>query len=325
MRVFRQEIRTGVLVIVTIGILVAVLLLLGAPGVFSPLVTYRIFFDNAGGIKLGGPVMLAGRKIGQVTRLISPVKVADRPANFKEDETLVVVEVAKSAEVYREVTVRMEQSSLLGDVLIDFTSGVETSGRAPNGSYFIGERERGFGESIADAVILLKQQIIPVAQEATKTMESLRETSVNLQRFTAAGSNMDKAIERFRDFGDNMVQMTKPDSQLLNSIKSLHASLDNINKLTGDLVKNDQLKVTLENFQSAADNIQKVSGNLDRIVMRLGPSMEGIANNARDFTNVIKRQPWRLIWHSTVSYPGDAPAPPDQAPAPRKRRVRSEE
>ena len=42
--------------------------MLGAPGLFRPLVTYKIYLDNAAGIKLGAPVLLAGRKVGQVKR-----------------------------------------------------------------------------------------------------------------------------------------------------------------------------------------------------------------------------------------------------------------
>ena len=61
---------TGLLVIATIAVVAFVLVLLGAPGLFRPLVTYKIYFDNAAGIKQGAPVMLAGRKIGQVQKLI---------------------------------------------------------------------------------------------------------------------------------------------------------------------------------------------------------------------------------------------------------------
>ena len=64
---------TGLLVIGTIAVVAFLLVLLGAPGLFRPMVTYKIYFDNAVGIKQGAPVMLAGRKIGQVQKLFSPV------------------------------------------------------------------------------------------------------------------------------------------------------------------------------------------------------------------------------------------------------------
>jgi hypothetical protein len=73
MQLRRNEILTGVLVLGTVAVLTLILILLGAPGLFRPLVTYKLYFDNASGIKLGAPVMLAGRKIGQVASLYSPV------------------------------------------------------------------------------------------------------------------------------------------------------------------------------------------------------------------------------------------------------------
>jgi hypothetical protein len=66
----KNEILTGLLVIGTIAVVLSVLL--GAPGLFRPLVTYQIYFDNAAGLKQGAPVMLAGRRLtGQ--KLFSPV------------------------------------------------------------------------------------------------------------------------------------------------------------------------------------------------------------------------------------------------------------
>src|SRR5438093_11965837 len=73
MQLQKNEIMTGLLVVGTVAVLVFVLVLLGAPGLFRPLVTYKIYFDNAAGIKQGAVVMLAGRKIGQVQKLYSPV------------------------------------------------------------------------------------------------------------------------------------------------------------------------------------------------------------------------------------------------------------
>src|SRR4030088_2672714 len=73
MQLRRNEILTGLLVIGTIAVLVGTLILLGTPGLFRPLTTYRLYFDNAAGIKLGAPVLLAGGKIGQVQKLPSPV------------------------------------------------------------------------------------------------------------------------------------------------------------------------------------------------------------------------------------------------------------
>src|SRR2546423_12201207 len=73
MQLQKNEIMTGLLAVGTVAVLVFVLVLLGAPGLLRPLVTNKIYVDNAAGIKQGAAVMLAGRKIGQVHKLYSPV------------------------------------------------------------------------------------------------------------------------------------------------------------------------------------------------------------------------------------------------------------
>src|ERR1700676_1842743 len=130
MQLQRNEVMTGLLVVGTVAIITAVLILLGAPGLFRPLVTYKIYVDNAAGIKQGAAVMLAGRKIGQVQRLYSPVSAEEdrraqeaaaaihppdpnasaTPADGKPKfEARVDVQVDKNAVVYRDAHTRLMQ------------------------------------------------------------------------------------------------------------------------------------------------------------------------------------------------------------------------
>src|SRR5437762_8945006 len=139
MQLQRNEIMTGLLVIGTVAVLAFVLVLLGAPGLFRPLVTYKIYFDNAAGIKVGAPVMLAGRKIGQVQKLFSPVSREEDERAQKADaelhppepgatpsptpteakpnqpkyEVRIEVQVDKTAAVYRDAHARLMQLGLL--------------------------------------------------------------------------------------------------------------------------------------------------------------------------------------------------------------------
>ena len=152
MQLRRNEIMTGLLVVGTVVIITGVLILLGAPGLFRPLVTYKIYFDNAAGIKLGAPILLAGRKIGQVQKLSSPVSreederaqevaaqfhppepnAAPSPKNGKPKfEVRVDVQVDKSAVVYRDAHTRLMQLSLLGEMAIDRKSTRLNSSHMP--------------------------------------------------------------------------------------------------------------------------------------------------------------------------------------------------
>src|SRR4051794_11547007 len=165
MQLRRNEILTGLLVLATVILLTGILILLGAPGLFKPLVTYKIYMDNAAGIKLGAPVLLAGRKIGQVEKLNSPVSVDEaqraqvaadsiRPAAKASPspappkpryEARIDVRVDKDAIVYKDALARLITLGLLGETAIDFTAGNESSGRAMDGETFAGERVPDFG------------------------------------------------------------------------------------------------------------------------------------------------------------------------------------
>ena len=306
MQLRREEIRTGLLVIVSIGILTGVLLAIGAPGVFKATNTYRIYFDNTAGLTQGAPVLLAGRHIGQVTQLISPVPESERPKGYENDEALVQVEVDRSAEIYNKVKVNMSQTSLLGAPVIDFTNGDETSGLAANNSYFVGIRQKDFTTAISDAVDVIKNTVTPVAVQAQKTMQELSSTADNLRLLTAPGSNVDQAVTQFRHFGDNLVQISAKDSALQKSLDNiqvltgsdshLNRTLANVDQLTTQILTQDRIGKTLTNLQDTTEN-------LNGVVSQMGPKVQIITANLQQATDTLKRQPWRLIWPSTKHYP----------------------
>ena len=296
----RNEILTGVLVVGTVAVIVGTLILLGAPGLFRPLVTYKIYFDNAAGIKLGAPVMLAGRKIGQVQKLFSPVSQEEdqraqeiaasvRPpepatAAASSDgkpkfEVRIEVLIDKSALVYRDAHTRLMQLGLLGEMAIDITQGTEGSGRARDGEIFAGERTPDFSEAAAKMLEVIK----PVAAEATSTMKELATTAQNLNKITDENSELNQALTQFKSFGEHLVDLTAPDG-------SLSISLKNIQQISDDLAANHNLEVTLRNFRESSEKLKST-------LSALAP----VGHNVAEFSETIKSQPWRLIWPSSGS------------------------
>lgn len=314
---------TGLLVVGTVAIITVVLIFLGAPGLFRPLVTYKIYFDNAAGIKLGAPVLLAGRKIGQVQKLSSPVsreedqraqEVAAQfhpppdpnatpvPANGKPTfEVRVDVQVDKNSVVYRDAHTRMMQLGLLGEMAIDITQGTETAGRAHDGEMFAGERTPDFSEAISKMLEVIK----PVAAEATLTMKELEATAQNLGRLTDSNSELNQALTQFKTFGVHLVDLTAPEG-------SLNKSLKNIEQISTDLAANHNLEVTLQNFRVSSDKLKSMMTDLE-------PQISTAGENLKEFTENVKAQPWRLIWPSTKkSEKAPAPAPAESTITVRK-------
>ena len=301
---------TGLLVIGTIAVVAFLLVLLGAPGLFRPLVTYKVYFDNAAGIKQGAPVMLAGRKIGQVQKLFSPVSPQEEKHAEEADaaihqadpnaapsptatpgkprfEVSVEVQVDKDAKVYRDAKARLMQLGFLGDMAIDFTQGTEASGRAKDGDIFAGERTPDLGDAAAKMLEVIK----PVATEATNTMKDLQQTAQNLNRLTDENSELTLALAQFKTFGEHLSDLTAPDSALTHSLTS-------IEKISTSLTENDNIKVTLQNLRSSSERLKVATTELQ-------PAGE----NIKQFSETIKTQPWRLIWPSTKKYAEASPTP----------------
>ena len=318
MRLQRNEILTGLLVLATIAVLTAILILLGAPGLFRPLVTYRIYLDNAAGIKLGAPVLLAGRKIGQVDKLYSPVSKEDAaraeaaaaalhagdpnptPAEKPKYEARIDVRVDKNALVYKDARARLITLGLLGETAIDITQGNDSSGRAGDGETFAGERVPDFGESISKMLDIVK----PVAAEATNTLKELQTTAQNLSRITDENSQLNMGLAQFRTFVENLTSLTARDS-------SLSIALKNVEKISTDLSSNDNIQITLQNFRESSDKLKGILADLSQ----LGPDLKESGANVKELTATVKTQPWRLIWPSTKKYPQDEQATAETTPA----------
>lgn len=213
MQIHRNELTTGILVIFTAVIFTAAIVIIGMPGVLKPLNTYHVYFDNAMGIRPGAPVLLAGREIGKVTNLTSPIPLNQRPADHADFEVMIDLQVERKAEIYQIVTVNLTQQGLMGQQVINFVHGEETSGLAKNKTAFVGERIPDISESVS------------------------------------------KDIKR----------LTGPESDLALTIK-------NVKKLTDTLNESN---------------------------------IAGVINNTEQLTSTLKREPWRLLWPSSKSYPED--------------------
>ncbi|CAN5415318.1 hypothetical protein BH20VER3_BH20VER3_03590 [soil metagenome] len=321
MQLRRNEILTGLLVLGTVAILTFILVLLGAPGLFRPLVVYEIYFDNAAGIKLGAPVLLAGRKVGQVKSLNSPVSreeaahALEAAANLgtvigpKEAapnalprlEVRIDVEVDRSALVYKNSNVRLMTLGLLGETAIDISGGSDHSEKAEAGQVFVGNRVPDFSEAIAQLLGIVG----PVAAEAMTTFKELQSTASNLSKITEEDSPLTLGLGQFKIFTGHLTELTAPES-------SLSKSLAHIEELSNQLSKNDNITVTLANFR---DSSEKLEAALEKVA----PDLEETVRNTKDLTATLRAQPWRLIWPRTKKYPQDEATP---IPVRRATRIR---
>jgi len=317
MSVIRNEFRTGLLALLSLIAVVTLVIFLSAPGLLREKRVYRIYFDNANGISVGAPVMLDGRRIGQVSNLISPVPDSERP----QPNLAVIVEVMvePGAKVYHQQNVRMTQYSLLGEEVIDFTKGEESSGIASTGSVFIGERQPG----LCDVGQRVLDKLEPVVGSASVAMQDLQKTCAHLTKITEEGSDMVVAIANFRNLGERLMFLSGSNGVFQHTLENLEEltgdesplakALQNAEKFTDDLAKNTDIGASLHNFRRASENLSATAQGLRKSVRGITPGIDKTVHNAEQFTDTVKHQPWRLIWPTTKKYPEDnKPKPPLQ-------------
>jgi ABC-type transporter Mla subunit MlaD len=315
MQILRNEVRTGLMVLLTLGLVVGVVLYISSPGLFRPLKSFLVYFDNAGGIKPGAAVMLAGRKIGTVADIQSPVPINDRPEHKPNYEAMVRVQVAEDSQIYKETAVAMRTFGLLAELVIDFTSGNPDSGLAEPNAKFVGTR----WPDLAEVGPLIIEKLEPALKQSEATLAELQKTSHNLTLLTAQDAALTGALKSFGVVGDNLKIITAKGGGIDSALGSVHDVLSDVKDVTAQLKKDNNLEKTLVNFKGSSAQLKAVLDSLDRTMGTILPRLNSIVDDLSQLTGKLKEQPWRVIWPSTIKYPeGEATPPP-----PRKKRQKN--
>ena len=306
MQILRSEVRTGLLVILTLGFVVGIVLYLSSPGLFRELKSFRVYFDDAAGIKPGAAVMLAGRKIGTVAEIQSPVPLKDRPETRPNYEAMVRVQVSYDSLIYRETAVSMRSFGLLAELVIDFTNGNPNSGLAEPNEAFVGVR----APDLAEVGPLIIQKLEPALRQSEATLAELQKTSHNLTLLTAKDSLLTGTLKNFQDVGVNLKGITEKGGRLDSALAQVHEALGgvqevlgNVHNITLQLQKDDNLQKTLANFNASSGKLKVVLDSLDKTLRSALPRIDLIVSDVGQLTDKLKRQPWRAIWPTTIKYP----------------------
>jgi len=322
MQILRTEVRTGLLVILTLGFVVGIVLYLSSPGLFRQLKSFRVYFDDAAGIKPGAAVMLAGRKIGTVAEIQSPVALDDRPETKPNYEAMVRVRVSSDSQIYRETNVSMRSFGLLAELVIDFTNGNPSSGLAEPNEKFVGVRTPDLGE-VGPLII---QKLEPALKQSEATLAELQKTSHNLTLLTAKDSALTGTFKNFQEVGVNLRGITEKGGRLDSTLVRAHETLGNVKEVLGNvhnitlqLQKDDNLQKTLANFDAASGKLKVILDSLEKTLRSALPRIDLIVSDVGQLTDKLKQQPWRAIWPTTIKYPEQTKETSPRVPMKRKQ------
>jgi len=315
MKFQKDAIRTSVLTMIGLGVVIFTILLVGVPGFLKKQYEVFIFFDNAAGIQQGANVMVAGRKVGQVDSIFSPLPPAQRPVGHPNLEVKIGVKIDEGNKIYRDATAMMLQQGLLGSMVIDFVKGSPDNGFAEQGTTYIGNRRPDFTEAIPK----LLDAIEPVAESAEETLGELKTAAERLEFILGEGGPLAEALYEIRDLADNLSNITAKDGALTTTLEkfgafaqtlsdkegSLQKTLSNLQDFTEQLNQGQKVAVTLDQIGEAARRLDTTLGEVEGLVGRISPELRQTLRNTEQMTDTLKRQPWRLIWPSTKQYRPD--------------------
>jgi len=116
-----SQLKVGLTVLVaSITLAVLIFLMSGTGGLFTPKIVVKSYFDNAGGLREGAPVRLAGVDIGNVKRIRV---VSDPSKRLTPVEVIMRVSTRYGFGLRKDSVTSLETAGVLGETYIDIESG----------------------------------------------------------------------------------------------------------------------------------------------------------------------------------------------------------
>jgi ABC-type transporter Mla subunit MlaD len=319
----RNNIKAGLFILVSIGLIVTVILSIkGIKRLFTPeqerTVTFRLS-DDLGGLQVGDEVRLGGFKVGVVKDIEVRENIGDpaapaatRPASGPKPATapaesqarLVVTFTIPARYDLREGAVIGIQSQITGTACLNI-SEIGTGDVTPREVALVGRPSplNAVLANLGDVAPELKPMVADarsaVADVRARVVPNLGETLVH---YKGAGAHLEDLLGDTKgDIRGTMANLNEATSTVK---EKLPATMDNANKLLAridETVKNTEstladLKETMANFKAASATAREVitgnKGKLDTMIA----SLKTTGDNLKAASVEIRHSPWRLLY-----------------------------
>lgn len=223
---FSNEAKVGFLVLLfSLGFAFIVLTFGEVPFLKPPTKTYRVYFDEVGGLSVGAEVRVSGIKSGKVKSLA-----------IKDGKVEVVFEVDKDIQLYADARARIGTLGIMGDKYLDILPGSPQAGLLKEGDAI------KFVESYADTDRLI--------YEMTLASEKVRLLAENLNTLVLENrESLENVIKNLEILSANLNLV------VLENREALRSAIRNIELLTYNL--NRTLPKTIESIDALAEHLDQ--------------------------------------------------------------------
>jgi phospholipid/cholesterol/gamma-HCH transport system substrate-binding protein len=260
-----SQLRVGLTVLfasITLGVLI--FLMSGTTGLFTPKIVLKSYFDNAGGLRVGAPVRLAGVDVGNVTGIRI---VSDKPLTPVEIRMKVTAKYRSS--MRKDSVTSLSTAGVLGETYIDIDS---SHAKGP---------EISDGDTLATRETPDIQDVVRSSQGTLQNLDALLKRTDRILAFVESGQgSIGKLIydpQLYNRFADTVNEFKGIVDQIRNGQGSL-----------GKLVSNEEaynkVIAAVDKVNAMIDDLQQGKGTAGKLLKD-----PGLYNNANDtIANVRK-------------------------------------
>ncbi|MDI1343501.1 MAG: MlaD family protein [Pseudolabrys sp.] len=231
---------------------------------------YLIVFEGSvSGLRVGGPVLFNGIRVGEVTEM----RLTDKPS-----EVAAVVSITPSTPIRADTIVTLEYAGLTGIASVSL-KGATASSPAVAPPKSGGLPTLRAASTAGDMGTAVRETLAKADAIIVENQESLRNTIKNLETFTAAlarnGDKIDKLV-------DNSSKLIETGTEAMGSFTALAVSLKkDTNQLAESLDK--RTAEVSEGITKLTDTTTKqvttVGNNLNRAIINIDKSITDLAKN----------------------------------------------
>ncbi len=275
------QLRVGLLVIVSLTIFALMVFLMTGQGFFSPKTRLKVFTDNAGGLKKGDPVRLAGIDIGNV----DDISVSSDPNPQRAVEVSFHVEDRMIKEVREDSVASLEVEGLLGQRYIDITRGSLNKPQLEAGAevHFRPQTDFGHlvasGDTVMTSVNRLANTLNGLADQVQQGHGTLGKLLYDDSLYKQASTTVTKlqGMVDFATTGQGSLGKLVYTDELYNRVDGTVAKLDGIiddvhaqkgslGKLIYDSSLHDEARKTIADVDSLVADAKAGKGSLGKFI-----------------------------------------------------------
>lgn len=330
------EVKVGVLILVSLGILAAFVLIMGGIS-FEKTYTLYVDFDNPGGLQSGAPVRVAGVKCGKVQELAFLGNKVDPKTNRRAlVRAKISVEQKVKESIHEDADFYITTQGVLGEQFLAIDPGSKPGALAEN-SIVKGIDPPRLDLFLAKAYELLDTTMAGIRNNrelisdiATNTANLLKNLNgvlgdnrervnhivANLEQLSSEANTLTQharsnyvdnpKIMRTIDNIDRLTTDIQKDSgPLIKDAKEAIANLNRASKLVGGEEEQAKLKKAIDDVAQLAQRANATASDAQTIVQHIKKGEgtvgalvmdEAVYDDLQEMVRDLKHNPWKFLW-----------------------------